>query len=360
MKHGTVHNPLFSILLPTHNRADVLPFAIRSILGQTLQDFELLVVGDGCTDQTSDVVRSFADPRILWFDLPKAPNFGYANRNIVLRQARGAYIAFMAHDDLWLPDHLELLLPFLQQPGIELAYSRPLWVTPEGTIVPAAFNLEHVLTLESFLAMEQNRIPAGCVVHHRECFSKYGYWNEALPACGDWDMWVRIILGGERTNFAYLAEPTCLHFRANWRTEAELENIWQRFHAVDGFFPDRLNIPVARGVTEQEAVWQVMAAHPQSWSKEVRAAIRQVLDQRISQSDELIAWLLKRQPSLECDSASLTRFIAGLLEAESFPEGSAVWRLIRGLRAIKRRIVPAGTLREKIWLHVKQNIKHIT
>ena len=210
--------PLFSIVLPTHNRPDVLHFAIRSVLAQTIRDFELLIVGDGCTDQTAEIVKGFDDARITWFDLPKAPNFGYANRNIVLRQVRGKYIAFMAHDDLWLPDHLERFIPVFERPGIELAYSQPVWVSPDGKITPTIFNLvDDALTLEMFLAKKTNRIPAACVVHRRQCLDRYGYWDDSLPREGDLDMWGRIIKGGGRQNVAYLRAATCLHFRADWK-----------------------------------------------------------------------------------------------------------------------------------------------
>jgi len=301
---------MFSVLLPTHNRPDVLPFAIRSVLNQTLQDFELLIVGDGCTDNTSEVVSTFVDPRIRWFDLPKAPNFGYANRNLALRSARGKYIAFMAHDDLWLPDHLELLHRQVSQPGVEIAYSRPLWVIPLGMIAPGIFNLEHAPTLKSFLAQERNGIPAGCVVHRRECFAKYGYWDDTLPACGDLDMWARIIEGGGRNNFAYLPEPTCLHFRANWHTDSYMVihklNIWKRLHAHEGLLPTQLKVAVENGVTEQEAVWREMSANPQDWSKLLRSGIRQALDQRVAQANELTEALLTIRDELTEDE--LTHF----------------------------------------------------
>ena len=293
--------PQFSILLPTHNRPDVLCFAIQSVLTQTVSDFELLVVGDGCTDNTADVVKSFNDPRIIWFDLPKAPNFGYANRNVALQTARGELVAFMAHDDLWFPDHLETLAPVFADESIDLAYSRPLWVIPPGLLAPGTFNLEYEPTLKEFLG-GLNRIPAACVVHRRKCFARDGYWNDSLSSCADWDMWARIIEGGGRQNFTYLPEPTCLHFRANWRTEETTGQpqllVWKQLHQLADFMPSDLKIAIPEGLTEQEAVWKTMSNQPHDWVKRIRSAVQQVLDVRVSQGDERMAAAPEPQPDL--------------------------------------------------------------
>jgi hypothetical protein len=358
--------PRFSILLPTHNRADVLPYAIRSVLRQTVQDFELLIVGDGCTDETAAVVDGFADARVRWFDLPKAPHFGYANRNVALRTARGALIAFMAHDDLWLPDHLQVLDAAFDEQAVEIAYSRPLWVIPKGMIAPSAFNLHHTETLRAFLSRTRNHIPAGCVVHRRECFEKYGYWNDRLSGGGDWDMWARIIEGGRRRNFSYVPQPTCLHFRANWRTEATTGQpqlrVWKTLHAIEGFMPGALRFPLTDDETEQEACWKLLAADAQGWTRELRAGVHQVLDQRIAHSDELMLEMMKRAEAGEVETTKLIESFAQMEKLRAITtefehvQASLGWRLVHGLRTLKSRTLPPGTRRERAWLRIQKSL----
>jgi glycosyltransferase involved in cell wall biosynthesis len=297
--------PKCSILLPTHNRAEVVCFAIESVLSQTLPDFELLVAGDGCTDETAKVVAGFSDPRIRWFDLPKAPNFGYANRNVALREAIGEFVAFMPHDDLWLPDHLELLIRALEQKGAEIAYSLPLWVIPSGLIAPLVFNLHDPETLAQFLSMKRNGIPGASIIHRRECLEKYGYWNEDLPSCGDWDLWVRIIDGGGRKNFAHIPEATCLHFRASWRTDANAGplalRVWRGLHSLDNFMPSELKLMVPPGMTEQEACWLAIQEAPQRWTAALRDAVHSVIERRIRLSDERLIRLLRNSDQISPD-----------------------------------------------------------
>jgi glycosyltransferase involved in cell wall biosynthesis len=364
--------PRFSILLPTHNRADVLPFALRSVFAQTTPDFELLIVGDGCTDNTAEVVAGFADPRVRWFDLPKGAGFGYANRNVALREARGRYVAFMAHDDLWLPDHLELLADSLEaQEGAELTYSRPLWVVPRGLVAPAAFNLEHPETLELFLQKKGISIAASCFVYRRECLERYGYWDEQIPASGDWEMWVRFIERGGRRNFAYLPQPTCLHFRANWRTAANagpphLLRVWAALHEYDHYLPAALKIHVPENMSEQEATWNAMAADPLGWTRTLRAAVVEALDTRVAQSDQLLLTLLRAQEVNRQNGAPATNFIDSTRQLEilahvagelEYQQASLVWKIVRRLRRLQTHVLPPDTRRQKIWQSVSRRAR---
>ena len=273
--------PRVSILLPTHNRADVVGLAIQSVLDQTETDFELLVVADGCTDGTVALVAAIDDPRIRIFDLPKAPYFGYANRNIALRDARGEYVAFAAHDDLLFPDHLRLLIDHLEATGREWIYSRPLWVSTDGVIIPFATNLTIADELEYFLTVA-NTIPASCVAFRRACLDRAGYWPEQVPSAADWRHWIAIIEGGKRENHAYLATPTCLHFSATWRQSRHsgMEDVGTWLDIADGsaWWPDALRYPIPPGTPEQQVIAAAMRAGGTVWVDKLRAAIDLVLD----------------------------------------------------------------------------------
>jgi hypothetical protein len=272
--------PRFSVLLPAHNRADVIGLAIRSVLLQTDEDFELLVVGDGCTDGTAGVVQSFTDRRIRWFDLPKAPGFGYQNRNAVLRQAQGDFISYVAHDDLLLPDHLQQFRAILEDDAIEWAYSRPLWVSRDGVIIPVCTNLtnddelHHMKTVELF-------IPTSCIVYRRACHDRYGMWPEHLASQGDRDLWVRILKPGPDRNHAFLPTPTAFHFLADWRPVESLEN-WPTAGNFLRFartrWPPCLKVRTSPGVPEQATIFEAIERGGESWIAELRWAVDRVID----------------------------------------------------------------------------------
>lgn len=115
--------PLVSVLVATYNQAGKLRLALESVRWQTLQDFEVWVIGDGCTDDSAQVVESFHDARLHWLNLPENSGYASAPHNEGLRRARGRYIAYLNHDDLWLPAHLALLTQALETGGADLAYS---------------------------------------------------------------------------------------------------------------------------------------------------------------------------------------------------------------------------------------------
>src|SRR5258708_16148280 len=116
-------SPLVSVIIPTYNRGNVLSYAIRSVLWQTLQDFELLVIGDGCTDDSEQVVTSFGTSRIHWHNLPENTGEYSTANNLGLKMARGRFVAYLGHDDLWHPDHLKLLSDALIRTHADLVYS---------------------------------------------------------------------------------------------------------------------------------------------------------------------------------------------------------------------------------------------
>lgn len=176
--------PRVSVIIATYNWSSVLRHAIASVLAQSYADFELLVVGDACTDDSAEVVASFGDPRIVWHNLEE--NFGsqVGPNNTGLALARGAYVAYLGHDDLWLPHHLEVLVNRLDAPEpVDLAYTIATMILPDGGRWVSG------LTSNDGLGPTDYVVPSS-LMHRREVLHRIGPWANhrltTLPPDAEW------------------------------------------------------------------------------------------------------------------------------------------------------------------------------
>ena len=186
--------PQVTVLLPTYNWSAVLRYAIASVLRQTFTDFELLVIGDGCTDDSEQVTAEAGDPRVRWINLPANTGHQSGPNNEGLRQARGEFIAYHGHDDLWLPHHLGVMVEALQSTGADLAHSLCL-------LVPAA-------GASGWLLIPQRELgtyaPPLCVVHRRSLTERIGGWRpyrELGTTPPDVELWRRAAASGAKLTF---------------------------------------------------------------------------------------------------------------------------------------------------------------
>jgi GT2 family glycosyltransferase len=124
--------PAVSVIIATYNRSYVLRHSIASVLRSDFSDFEIIVVGDGCTDDTEEVVRGFADARISFVNLPENSGTQSAPNNAGIARARARIICFLNHDDLYFADHLGASLAFMERAGADIAWSPVLLLQHSG------------------------------------------------------------------------------------------------------------------------------------------------------------------------------------------------------------------------------------
>jgi glycosyl transferase family 2 len=118
-----VDGPLVTVIIATFNRSEVLRYALGSVLAQNYDNLEVLVVGDACTDDSEEVVRSFGDPRVRWMNLDVNSGSGAGPNQAGLGLASGELVAYLGHDDLWRRHHLALLVADLQRSEADVTYS---------------------------------------------------------------------------------------------------------------------------------------------------------------------------------------------------------------------------------------------
>ena len=166
--------PLVSIILAAYNWTSVLGYAMRSVIWQTFSDWELLVVGDACTDDTAQVVASFDDPRIRWHNLAENTGNQSGPNNAGLAMAGGKYIAYIHQDDLWLPDHLGVLVAALEPSDAVLAHALALVVGPP----PELGRWIAEMTYGTDLGSEEVFFTTPAVMHRADAAREVGGWRD--------------------------------------------------------------------------------------------------------------------------------------------------------------------------------------
>ena len=181
--------PLISVIIPTYNRGWVLKEAVDSVLAQEFNDFELIVVDDGSTDDTGKILAAYG-PRIT---VLRQPNRGVsAARNRGIAEARGQLVSFLDSDDLWLPPKLLRQVDFFHtNPKAVICQTEEIWIRNGVRVNPKKRH-------HKFSGMIFERSLALCLVSpsavmiRRSLFDAVGLFDESLPACEDYDLWLRV------------------------------------------------------------------------------------------------------------------------------------------------------------------------
>lgn len=176
---------MVSIVCATYNRADVLRVAIESVVAQSFQDWEMIVVGDHCTDHTSEVVASFEDSRVTFRNRTENHGEQSVPNNEGVELACGQFIAYINHDDVWLPNHLADCITTLRSAPADLVFGGYTLVTP-GRLA------KHSSPTDIRNGQMIRMPPASAWLFERSLVDRIGQWKSAfdlyVPPSAEWLM----------------------------------------------------------------------------------------------------------------------------------------------------------------------------
>jgi len=187
---------MISIIIPTCDRASFLKEAIQSVLDQdyflssdSAYSFELLIIDDGSTDNTKEVVKAFGDRMKYHCQRNRGIS---ASRNLGLQLAKGDYIAFLDSDDLWTKAKLRMQMNLMESlAGAEVCYTEEMWIRKGIRVNPKKKHQKHSgWIFDKVLPL--CLLSLSSALFRREVFEEVGYFDEALPVCEDYDFGIRV------------------------------------------------------------------------------------------------------------------------------------------------------------------------
>ncbi|WP_254568610.1 glycosyltransferase [Oscillatoria sp. HE19RPO] len=220
--------PTISVIIPAYNAEKTIQETIESVLNQTFQDFELIIINDGSTDKTLEIISNLSDSRIKVFSFPNSGAQKSRNRGISL--ATGEYLSFIDADDLWTPDKLEMQLKALKNnPEAGVAYSWTDYIDESGQRLPGGqyFKItNHVyerLLLGDFIGSGSNPLI------RKEAFLAVGTFDESLVGGQDWEMWIRL---ASKYQFTVVKRPQILYRQSAHSWSVNLERQEKGYNQV--------------------------------------------------------------------------------------------------------------------------------
>jgi glycosyltransferase involved in cell wall biosynthesis len=276
-------SPTVSVVMPTYNRADLLPKTIASILSQDLEDFELLIVDDGSTDNTAAVIREIQarDARLRYVPLPENRGIGFV-RQTGLQHASGKYIALADSDDLWLPGKLKAQVEALEKyPEIDILFS-DFWNidyvrgTEASGFAETQAGMKHLavrhLADELWLVeggveigiLKSNFIAAPTIVLRADVFKKVGGFETALSTPVDYEFgWRAAVLGAR---YAYINRPLIERYRYQSSVTArKIDTALQKLDALQACYR------ACKTARRPDLLDHIRIAERRTWRKLIRA-----------------------------------------------------------------------------------------
>jgi len=181
--------PFFSVVIPTFNRAKFLCKAIESVLGQTFADWELIIVDDGSTDNTKEIVAAFHDERINYYYQQNQERS--VARNTGIKNSKGQYICFLDSDDYFLPERLDLLYRFIiEKKEVVAMFFTSICFDKEGIISERAqLEFSNNLNIYNYIIQGIIGVPQACI--HKTIFNDF-LFNPLFRYGEDMELWLRI------------------------------------------------------------------------------------------------------------------------------------------------------------------------
>lgn len=205
---ATAGNPMVSVIVPTCNRPEMLKTALHSILNQTYDNYEIIVINDYGENVATLLEETGRADKIVYINKERKVERSAA-RNAGLLSSRGKYIAYLDDDDAFYPDHLETLVNLLENSDFKVAYSNAIRAVQqkEGNAYRTiSKDRPYSCSFDKNRILVDNFIPILCMMHEKNCLDGIGLFDESLTTHEDWDLWIRM---SRKFDFYHIAKSTC-------------------------------------------------------------------------------------------------------------------------------------------------------